>query len=213
MNNTLKNCTEIELDDHSLVRMAQSGDSNSFSTLVQRHHAYSLSLAVSILHDRNDAEDEVQNAFLNAFKHIRDFRLDAQFSTWLSRIVMNQCRMHLRSTRRSRTIYLDEANNNTFFKPISLQDTAKSPFQELFSKQITAGVLNEAGRMPPALREVFLLTHFDELPMNEVASELGISVSATKSRLLRARSTLKVRLNRVGRLGLRDAQLNPQPGA
>ena len=67
--------------------------------------------------------------------------------------------------------------------------------------------------MPPALREVFLLTHIDELPMNEVASELGISVSATKSRLLRARSTLKVRLNRGGRLGLRDAQLNPQPGA
>ena len=92
MNNTLKNCIEIELDDHSLVRMAQSGDSNSFSMLVQRHHAHSLSLALSILHDLDDAEDEVQNAFLNAFKHIREFRLDAQFSTWLSRIVMNQCR-------------------------------------------------------------------------------------------------------------------------
>ena len=198
------NNTQLELDDHSLVRMAQSGDSNSFSMLVQRHHANCLRLAVSILHNWDDAEDEVQNALLNAFKHLRDFRLDAQFSTWLSRIVMNQCRMHLRSTRRSRNIYIDEANNYKFFELISPQDTAKSPFQEFFSKQISVAVVNEARRMPTALREVFLLSYIKELSMNEVALELGISVAATKSRLLRARTTLKVRLNRGGRLGFQN---------
>ena len=218
MLNTLQDCIDIELDDDSLVMMAQNGESNAFSKLVQRHYAHCLRLAMSILHERGGAEDEVQNAFLNAYRHIGQFRLDAQFSAWLSRIVLNQCRMHLRRTRRARAIYVDQPSNYERSKPLSLQDKGKSPYQELFGKQMTAAVLNEAGRMPVVLREVFLLTHVKELPMNEVASELGISVAATKSRLLRARSILRDRLNRWGTQkendsAMRNAPFHPQSGA
>lgn len=196
MQNTPQDC--IEIDDHSLVRMVQDGESNAFSKLVLRHHAYCLRLAMSILHERGDAEDEVQNAFISAYRHIGQFRLDAQFSTWLSRIVLNQCRMHLRRTRRSRAVYLDEPNNFEFSRPLIIEDKGQTPYQELFGKQVRAAVLEEAKRMPPVLREVFLLTHIKELPMSEVAEELGISVAATKSRLLRARNILRDRLNRWG---------------
>ena len=64
---------------------------------------------MSILRDRQDAEDEVQNAFWKAFDHINQFQQDAKFSTWLTRIVVNQCLMRLRQTRRAKFLYLDDS--------------------------------------------------------------------------------------------------------
>ena len=188
----------LEIDDHALVVMAQNGEANAFSQLVLRHHDYCLRLAVSILHERGDAEDEVQNAFLSAYKHIDQFRLDSQFTTWLSRIVLNHCRMNLRKTRRAREICIDEPGYYEYSKPIVLEAKEQSPYHELCTKQITNAVLHEATQMPNLLREVFHLSHVEELPISKVAEELGISVTATKSRLLRARMVLRSRLDRWG---------------
>ena len=84
-----------ELEDNQLVTLAQGGELPAFSELMSRHQAAAFKRAYSILRDRQDAEDEVQNAFWKAFEHLDQFHQDAKFSTWLTRIVLNQCLMKI----------------------------------------------------------------------------------------------------------------------
>ena len=182
--------------DYALVDRVQQGDSSAFSILMLRHHERCFRIAMSVLHARQDAEDEVQNAFLSAYKHINQFRKDAEFTTWLTRIVVNQCRMNLRKARRSRVVYGEKSWEDT--RQFEVEAKGQSPFQELYGKQLIAALLGEVRRLPPMLREILVRTHLQELPVAVVAGELGISEAAAKSRLLRARNTLKERVAKCG---------------
>ena len=95
------------VEDDALVTLAQDGDNAAFTELVQRHSHTCRRLAVSILKNQEDAEDEVQNAIWKAYQHLAGFNQDAKFSTWLSRIVVNQCLMRLRKDKRARFIHLE----------------------------------------------------------------------------------------------------------
>src|SRR5579885_2221219 len=86
--------------EEALVRQAQAGDQDAFGELMRRHYTASLKTAISILRVREEAEDEVQNAYWKAYQYVGQFQGDAQFSTWLTRIVVNQCLMRLRQARR-----------------------------------------------------------------------------------------------------------------
>ncbi|HWF46368.1 MAG TPA: sigma-70 family RNA polymerase sigma factor, partial [Bryobacteraceae bacterium] len=100
--------TYANVADEKLVKLCQHGDNAAFAELMSRHRTAASKLAFSILRDKSDAEDEVQNAFWKAFEHINQFQQDAKFSTWLTRIVVNQCLMRLRQARRARFYFLDD---------------------------------------------------------------------------------------------------------
>jgi RNA polymerase sigma-70 factor (ECF subfamily) len=188
--------------DEELVRVAQLGDHNAFTELTRRHYGSSFKLALSILRDRSEAEDETQNAYWKAWQHLRHFHLDAKFSTWMTRIVVNQCLMRLRQTRRSKFLFLDDILMGEERGTLELLDPAQTPEARLRSQEISALVQREIRRIPAILRKVFVLRDVDQLPMNEVAGRLGISVAAAKSRLLRARSELRDRMEKYcGRFG------------
>ena len=190
------------LDDH-LVVSAQSGNNVAFTELVERHQPTCKRLALSILRDQSDAEDEVQNALWKAYEHLGQFQLDAKFSTWLSRIVVNQCLMRLRKDRRARFVYLDEGVVGEGLATLDLPDLTESPEDALAHAEIGAVLKTEINRIPPMLRDVFVLRDVEELPMPDVASRLGISIAAAKSRLLRARLELRERMERhCGRMGV-----------
>jgi RNA polymerase sigma-70 factor (ECF subfamily) len=168
----------------------------AFAELIRRHQSSCMKLAVSILRDRADAEDEVQNALWKAYEHIEQFQQDSKFSTWLTRIVVNQCLMRLRQTRRARFFYLDETVGEDALT-LELPDAHQPSPEDTVAEQELGEVLDhEVKRIPPLLRNVFLLRDMQELPMPEVASRLGISVAAAKSRLLRARQELRSRLEK-----------------
>lgn len=188
--------------DDELVSAAQAGRHDAFEVLMNRNFSNSLKLALSILKERQEAEDEVQNAYWKAFRHIGQFQRDAKFSTWMTRIVVNQCLMRLRQTRRARFLYLDDAGIGENRVTMELVDATQSPEQTLGSRELSGLLKQEIARIPALLRNVFVLRDVDELPMGEVASRLGISVAAAKSRLLRARLELRQRLEKhCGRLG------------
>ena len=192
----------VSLTDEDLVLQAQNGDHPAFAELLRRHKGGCLKLALSILRDRNDAEDEVQNALWKAFQHINQFQRDARFSTWLTRIVVNQCLMKLRRDRRAKFLYLDDAQIGEDTGTLDLPGHDDSPEQALGKKEVAGVIGREVGRIPPLLRNVFMLREVHRLPMGEVAERLGISVPAAKSRLLRARTELRSRLQKhQGRLG------------
>jgi len=185
-----------EMADDCLVRMCQDGDNNAFDELMKRHQTAVLKVALSIVRDKQDAEDEVQNAFWKAYQHINQFQRDAKFSTWLTRIVVNQCLMRLRQARRAKFAYLDEVQPGEEMGPFELRDVGQSPEESLGQSEMSQVLDREIGRTPPLLRNVFLLRDVQERPMTEVAKDLGISVAAAKSRLLRARTELRNRLER-----------------
>lgn len=190
------------LRDEQLVVDAQQGSNPAFAELIQRHRSTSLKLAMSVLRDFSDAEDEVQNATWKAFEHIGTFNQDAKFSTWFSRIVLNQCLMRLRKQRRARLFYLEDARGADEAVRLELPDIAATPEDEVGSTQVAAILRQEVRRMPPLLREVFVLRELEQRPMPNVAETLGISIPAAKSRLLRARLELKRKLERhCGRQG------------
>jgi RNA polymerase sigma-70 factor, ECF subfamily len=188
-------------EDESLVLLAQQGDNAAFAQLAERHYSSCLKLATSILRDREDAEDEVQNAFWKAYEHIAQFQRDSKFSTWLTRIVVNQCLMRLRRLRRQKTVYVEDIAGEDA-RVIEIPSEGLSPEVELGQAEVADVLQTEISRIPPLLRKVFLLRDVQELPMQEVADELGISLAAAKSRLLRARGELRDRLRKhEGRLG------------
>jgi len=191
------------LEDPELVVLAQGGDNEAFAELIERHRNTCRRLALSILKNAEDAEDEVQNALWKAFEHIGQFQQDAKFSTWLSRIVVNQCLMRLRKDKRARTVSIDEPVSAEDNLRLDLPDMNPSPEDALGRTELGAVLQTEIRRIPPLLREVILLRDVEERPMEEISEKLGISVAAAKSRLLRARLELRSRMQKhLGLMGL-----------
>ncbi len=182
--------------DEDLVRLSQQGRQDAFAELIRRNSSSAFKLALSILKERQEAEDEVQNAFWKAYQHIGQFQLDAKFSTWMTRIVVNQCLMRLRQTRRARFLFLDDTLIGEDRGTLELVDSTRGPEAEVGGKELSTILQREIRRIPPLLRNVFVLRDVDELPMPLVAERLGISVAAAKSRLLRARLELRNRLQK-----------------
>jgi len=194
----MKNKVELQsLSDAQLVAIARNGSEAAFGELTERHRQKCIDIAGYFLRNHGDAEDEVQNAFVKAFQHLDQYQNEAEFSTWLSRIVANQCLMVLRVRRRARFVYLDEsAPEHQRSRTLELPSSGPDPEGDLGAEQVSFLLHREMNRIPPLLRHVMQLRDVQQLPMTAVARQLGITVPAAKSRLLRARLELRNRLTK-----------------
>jgi RNA polymerase sigma-70 factor (ECF subfamily) len=167
-------------------------DREAFGELARRYRPLALRAALCVLRNGSDAEDQVQSALCKALQHIHSFRRSAKFSTWLVRIVVNECLMQLRQKRYAATVPLDSVLDHSFSS--ALLDGGESP--EVALDRIFFGQLleREIRRIPPVLRNAFLLRDVQQRPFPEVAACLGTSVSAAKGRISRAREELRRRL-------------------
>jgi RNA polymerase sigma-70 factor (ECF subfamily) len=142
----------------------------------------------------------VQNAFWKAFQRLDQFRGEGTFGAWLNRIVENQCLMRIREERNLRFVYLDESTESN--TRVELVGQSADPEDEVGLDEVVALLRKEISRIPPLLRNVMLLRDLDQLSMSVVATRLGLSVPAAKSRLLRARTELRSRvMKHCGRKG------------
>ncbi len=189
--------TETASDDLDLVHASKRGDVAAFEELVKRYDRKLLRIAQHLTHNREDAEDVVQEAFLKAFQHLGQFQENSKFSTWLIRITLNQGLMKLRKRRPMREVSIDndfqsEENN----LPIDVADWAPNP-EELYRaaelREILRKTLQELG---PGLRVVFVLRDIEGLSLEQTAEALELSVAAVKARSWRARLQLRERLSR-----------------
>src|SRR5438552_11919380 len=120
--------TETASDDLALVHACKHGDRAAFEELVKRYDRKLFRIAQYLMHNREDAEDAVQEAFVKAFQHLDQFREDAKFSTWLIRIAMNQSLMMLRKRRSAKEVSLDEDfQSDDGNLPIEIADWAPNP--------------------------------------------------------------------------------------
>jgi RNA polymerase sigma-70 factor (ECF subfamily) len=184
------------LSDDELVVLAQENDDAAFGELMRRTLPTSTRLAVSILRDRDQAEDELQNSYLKAWRHVDQFQRESRFSTWISRIVMNQCLMRLRTLRRASFVYLDDVAADGKIPCPEVTDPCWTPEDRCGAHELSVVLQREIRRLPRILREVLVLRDVKELSTDEAASCLRITGAAVKTRLLRARLELRKRLEK-----------------
>ncbi len=184
-------------DDLELVHASKNGDVAAFEQLVKRHDRRLHRIAQHVLHNPEDSEDAVQEAFLKAFQHLADFREDSQFSTWLIRITVNQSLMKLRKLRSIREVSLDEdfhVDGNIL--PIEVADWAPNPEELYGASELRDILINTLEELRPILRAVFVLRDIEGLSIDETAEVLNVSQAAVKARCRRARLQLREHLNK-----------------
>jgi len=169
----------------TLVAEARDGDRSAFDALVRRTWADTYSLAFRLTGNAEDARDVCQEAYLRAFRGLRRFRGDARFTTWLYRITANCASTHLGRRRRHRHEELDDE--------LELNDLSPGvdPVGRSESASLRDAVQKALAALPPKLRAVVVLRDIYDLSHEVIAAELGISVSAAKVRLHRARHRLR----------------------
>jgi RNA polymerase sigma-70 factor, ECF subfamily len=184
-------------DESALVARAKSGDMDAFSELVTHYERRVFRMAKQITQNDDDAEDVLQETFLKAYTHLDNFQGNSKFYTWLVRIAVNEALMKLRKRRSDKTVPLDEPINtgeDEMVREIAVWD--ENP-EESYSREELGTLLNEAIQsLKSAYRTVFILRDIEELSIEETAEALNLSISAVKSRLLRARLQLREKLTR-----------------
>jgi RNA polymerase sigma-70 factor, ECF subfamily len=176
-----------------LVQQARAGDEAAFARLVQPHIRKVFHVALKITRNREDAEDASQQTLLKAFANIRQFQGASQFSTWLTRIAMNEALMIIRK-RRSDDSHLSYENNlndgATAFERICAADSLQP--EVLYSKRENQRAVREAiGGLRGTLRVVVCLLGLEEHKSKEAAKILNLTQSTVKTRFLRARQELR----------------------
>ena len=152
-------------------------------------------LARTIVRNESDAEEIAQEAFFKAFEHIESFKGDSRFYTWLVRITVNEALMKLRKRRPELVSLDDPIAKEVGSVPREIEDWGPNP-EKIYSQNELAQILSHAiSDLHPRLRIVFQLREVESLSTEETANLLGVSISAVKSRLLRARLALREKLN------------------
>lgn len=192
-----------DLPESTLVRLAQQGNQAAFRELTGRTREGCIRMAMTILRNRDDAEDEVQNAIWKAYTHLPLFNHQSAFSTWMIRIVINHCLMRYRRMRRVRFVSYETAGSEGEWYALHEPVQSETPEHSLGREQLSQLLRTEIRRIPPFLRAPLEMRYLQDRSLEDVACALGISVAATKSRLHRAQGYLKDRmLPHCGRRGV-----------
>jgi RNA polymerase sigma-70 factor (ECF subfamily) len=190
-------CLTDPAAEQMLVVAAKNGDEQAFETLFKRHRQKILRVVLRYAHVREDAEDIVQQSFQKAFVYLHKFEGKSSFSTWLTRIAINESLMSLRHSRALREVSVDghsEADGNA--ASLEMPDSSPDP-EASYLRRERAQILSETlGNLRPGIRKAVELRELAELSTEETARRMGVSVGAVKARLFHARKKLQEQLSR-----------------
>ncbi len=176
-----------EWSDAQAIQQVLDGNTAMFELLMRRYNERVYRAARSIMRNEQEAEDVMQQAYVNAFTHLRQFNGSAQFPTWLTRIAINEALARVRRQGRYET-FNDDLSNMEPFMPGT---PTPSPERQAFAGELR-GLLEWAiDALPDGMREVFVLREVEGLNTNEVAECLGVSADVVKTRLSRGRAALR----------------------
>jgi RNA polymerase sigma-70 factor (ECF subfamily) len=181
-----------EFSEGALIRRVRDGEHELFYELVRPYERRVYAAALAILRNPADAEDAAQESMLKALRHIRQFRAEAKFSTWLIQITVNEARMRRRreNARAMDTIAAQKDEEGNYI-PRDFADWREIPLETLERKEIREKLAESLQALGEKYREVFVLRDMQHLSIEETAKALGISTGSVKTRLLRARLMLR----------------------
>jgi RNA polymerase sigma-70 factor, ECF subfamily len=186
------------LPDTALIARARAGSKQAFSELVGRHSAQIYGVSYRMLRNREDAEDNLQNVFIKAYRKIDQFEGKSHFSTWLVRIAINEAMMMLRKRAPEKAALQPDVDttNATADTVGSFPDTHADPERQYIAKELTSKALES---LNSNLRNTFVLHKAEGWTHPELADTLGIDKDTVKSRIFRARARLRQRLQNLTR--------------
>ena len=188
--------TDVAKDsDAALVAATKCGETLAFEQLVLRHKRRVFALAQRITNNREDAEDVVQDSFHKAFLHLGKFQEKSQFSTWLTRIAMNEAFMLLRRRRGVLEVLPENTDDAPESASTPFVDQRPSPEESCWRRERSDLLTKAINQLGPKTRTAILLRNIEERSLVETAEILGTSIGVVKSRLFQGRRKLRETLN------------------
>ena len=181
--------------DGALVAAARSGDDQAFEELVLRHKQKILAMAERITNNREDAEDVVQESFHKAFLHLDAFQEKSRFSTWLTRIAMNEAFMLLRRKRGFLEVLPESPDDDVKSGPEAFVDQSPNPEESCWRRERKQLLTKAINRLGPKIRRTILLRDIEERSVEETAQILGTTITAVKARVFQGRRKLRRTVN------------------
>ena len=188
-------CLTDPAPEQMLVVAAKSGDEQAFETLFKRHRQKILRIVLRYAHVREDAEDIVQQSFQKAFVHLHKFEGKSSFSTWLTRIAINESLMLLRHGRALREVSVDDHGEAEGNASLEMPDSSPDPEASYLRRERVQILSETLGNLRPGMRKAIELRELAELSTEETAQRMGVSVAAVKGRLFHARKKLQEKLS------------------
>jgi len=185
-------CLTDPAAEQMLVVAAKNGDEQAFEALFKRHRQKILRVVRRYAHVREDAEDIVQQSFQKAFIYLHRFEGKSSFSTWLTRIAINEALMLLRQRRTLREIPVDDSRDHGgAASATEMPDSSPDPETSYLQRERVQILSETLGNLRPGMRTAIELRELAELSTEETARRMGISATAVKARLFHARKKLR----------------------
>ena len=188
-------CVSDSRGERTLVVAARNGDEQAFETLFKRYQQKTFAVVLRYTRVVEDAEDIVQQSFYKAFAHLSQFQGESSFSTWLTRIAINEALMFLRRIGAVREVSLDDIRDaQGSVVSLGIPDSNANP-ETRYSRREEVRILSKAVRnLRPRLRKTIVLRELRELSTSETARRMGLSVTSVKARIFRGRRELRQEL-------------------
>jgi RNA polymerase sigma-70 factor (ECF subfamily) len=184
-------------NEEKLIRAGQRGDHQAVETLFRRYERPLFQTALRVLGNTEDAEDALQDGLLSAYRNLKRFEGRSQFSTWLTRIVINAALMRRRSAKARPAVSLDEPPREDELPAAErFADDGLTPEQVFANTEIREMLSENLDQLSPLLRTAFVLREVQGYSTGEAAKKLGVTENTLKARLWRARHQLAERLGR-----------------
>jgi len=186
-------------DDRSFALAARLGDQQAFGILFERYQPRIFAIAMRYTRIAEDAEDIVQQTFQKAFIHLRRFEAKSSFSTWLTRIAINEALMLLRKERTLREVSIEGSmEGETVTHGVEIPDPLPDPEADYLKREATEILRSAIDKLRARLRTTVELRELGELSSQETARRMGVSVAAVKTRAFQGRRKLRKILRRAG---------------
>jgi RNA polymerase sigma-70 factor (ECF subfamily) len=180
-----------QAEDDILIQKSLAGDNDAFGQLVKKHHELLFNLSFRMLGSREEAEDVIQQVFIEAYRHLKDFHREAQFSTWLYSITLNRSRNCLRSRKSRPSVSIDPNwNDDEQRTEIQLADQSPTPEKQLEKKSDLEWLHANVKKLSPDYQAIVSLHYFNNLPLQEVSERVNRPLATVKVYLHRARKEL-----------------------
>ena len=184
-------CVSDPRSERTLVVAAKNGDDQAFETLFKRYQRKTLAVVLRYTRVVEDAEDIVQQSFYKAFLHLCQFHGESSFSTWLTRIAINEALMFLRRMGPARELSIDDIHDAGSTDSLGISDLNADP-ESRYSRREEVRILSKAVRnLRPGLRTTIVLRELRELSTDETARRMGLSVATVKARIFRGKRQLR----------------------
>jgi len=187
-----------DASEAAFVTRLRAGEPDAFEQLVRNYTPRLLRVARRLLGNDDEARDALQDAFISVFRSIRSFEAGSRLSTWLHRVVVNAALMKLRTRRRhpeeeiEKYLPLFQEDGHQIVPSVEWMESAETALQRKEMRQLVRAAID---RLPDTYRTVLLLRDIEEMSTEETAEVLGISTTAAKLRLHRARQALRTQLD------------------